>query len=191
MALWRVAGCFAANIDKGMPSYCLTLSGASGCGKTHLATEIEQWVKKYKEGYKCPRLGIWQRREICKIKAIELASQLRAGDRSRTHYLKKDVFLLVIDDLGAEMASEFIASEWAGLIDARENLWTVITTNLSLDELSQSLDARIASRLNRGRNLFFHSKAMDYYARKQAQEQQIRLSSGFLTNHSNQTKTKA
>lgn len=57
--------------------------------------------------------------------------------------------VLVIDDLGAEKASEWVAETLFKIVDKRyrEVLPTVITSNLSLGELADRLGDRIPSRI--------------------------------------------
>ena len=58
--------------------------------------------------------------------------------------------ILVIDDIGAEKPSEWVAETLYYLINSRyENeKTTIFTSNLSLDELSDVIGDRIASRIN-------------------------------------------
>jgi len=68
---------------------------------------------------------------------------------------------LAIDDLGAEYESDFIDSKLQQLLNKRLNKWTVITSNLSLNDFSLK-DDRIASRLVRGKNKVIQIDANDY-----------------------------
>lgn len=57
--------------------------------------------------------------------------------------------LLIIDDLGAEKASEWVSETMFKIVDKRyrEVLPTIITSNLDLGELSERLGDRISSRI--------------------------------------------
>ena len=57
--------------------------------------------------------------------------------------------LLIIDDLGTELNNSFISSQLYGCIDSRllSNKSTIISTNLSFDDLSSHYSERIFSRL--------------------------------------------
>ena len=57
--------------------------------------------------------------------------------------------LLILDDLGTEMASSFVCSALYSLLNTRlmEEKPTIISTNLSLEQLSQRYTGAIASRL--------------------------------------------
>jgi DNA replication protein DnaC len=63
--------------------------------------------------------------------------------------------LLVLDDLGAEKTTEFAITTLYIIIDRRirDAKRTIITTNLSLKEIEDKLDARIASRLSGMQNV--------------------------------------
>jgi DNA replication protein DnaC len=56
---------------------------------------------------------------------------------------------LVLDDLGAEKASEFTVASLSVILDRRirEGLPTVVTTNLTLGEIGDAFGERISSRL--------------------------------------------
>lgn len=91
-----------------------------------------------------------------------LADAWRSGD-----WLNKparDTFFLVIDDLGAERdSSGFVKDKMFELLNARMGKWTLITTNLSLKNIAENYDARIASRLIRDGNIFMRINAGDYW----------------------------
>jgi DNA replication protein DnaC len=91
----------------------------------------------------------------------DIADALRGGDYGRLNPLYSADFL-AIDDLGAEYESDFINSKLQQLLNKRLNKWTVITSNLSLDDFSHK-DERIASRLVRGGNKVIQIDATDYY----------------------------
>ena len=65
--------------------------------------------------------------------------------------LKKyaNVGLLVLDDLGAEKTSDWSRQVFYLLLDRRyrEMKQTIITTNLSLEQIAETFDDRVASRL--------------------------------------------
>lgn len=89
--------------------------------------------------------------------ATELLADIRHDFDATDPYAKKHVAdrilesrnLLIIDDLGAEKPSEWVAETLYRIINHRyENeLPVVITSNLSLDQLAQRLGDRTASRL--------------------------------------------
>jgi DNA replication protein DnaC len=58
--------------------------------------------------------------------------------------------LLVLDDLGAEKASEYVLDRLYLIINGRyeNDLPTLITTNLGLEQLRQQVGPRIVSRIS-------------------------------------------
>ena len=64
-----------------------------------------------------------------------------------TKYLECD--LLILDDLGTEFSTQFAVSVIYNLITTRKNkgLSTIISTNLSAEELTKRYDDRIYSRI--------------------------------------------
>lgn len=121
------------------------MTGKTGCGKTHLAVAIvTELVKR-------------SRRLYCRfITAPELLLEIRAtygtnNETSEEAIIKEysDCDLLILDDLGAEKTSEFSIQSLYLIIDRRnrELKPTIITTNLSLEEIEKKIDARMASRL--------------------------------------------
>ena len=62
--------------------------------------------------------------------------------------------VLFLDDIGAERDTTGFASEQLNtLIGARSDRWTILTSNLSLENLG-SIDPRIADRIIRRPNIF-------------------------------------
>ncbi len=68
--------------------------------------------------------------------------------------------LVIIDDLAAVRATEAVKEATIGLIEARYNdrRATIITSNVSLADLAQIVDPRVASRLSEGLHLDTGSK---------------------------------
>lgn len=132
----------------------LTFCGRSGCGKTHLAKAIVE-VARRELGFDKSNAQVWT--------ASRYAEKLRNGDYGVQDWLKS-LPLLVLDDLGAEQMSEMFRAKLYDLLNARENKWTVITTNLSMTDIASSIDPRISSRLNRGFNVICRvADARDYF----------------------------
>lgn len=123
----------------------IVLRGETGCGKTHLAVSIMQHIG---HGYFTT--------------APELLLRIRATFRDESWESEGQVIsdlclheLLVLDDLGAEKTTEFAITTLYIIIDRRirDAKRTIITTNLSLKEIEDKLDARIASRLSGMQNV--------------------------------------
>ena len=64
----------------------------------------------------------------------------------------RDCYLLVLDDLGVGGNSDWVLKTIYTLIDVRYSGFrpTIVTTNLSLNDIANRLDTRLASRLAGG-----------------------------------------
>ena len=145
--------------------YWLTFLGSCCVGKTHLAKGILKYVKDHHAQY-LNRYGAAQFRTNLFSYWPDIADALRGGDYGRLNPLYSADFL-AIDDLGAEYESDFINSKLQQLLNKRLNKWTVITSNLSLNDFALK-DERIASRLVRGKNKVIQINATDYYLKHYA-----------------------
>ncbi len=130
---------FADNVGAG-PLKTLLLHGGSGLGKTFLLNCV---------GHEAKERGI----ETVSVSAYDLLMALKNAYFSRNSDDADSYFdaeLLLIDDLGMEPLMENITVEQVyNLLSARlkRGLYTVITTNLSRDELKQRYTERVSSRL--------------------------------------------
>lgn len=124
----------------------IVLSGKTGCGKTHLAVSIlrEAGIYDFLHG-------------AFFITAPEMLLKIRTAfsptaTESEEEIIKKfaGFELLVLDDLGAEKTTEYSITTLYLILDRRnrENRRTIVTTNLSLQDVEETLGARIASRLS-------------------------------------------
>lgn len=124
------------------PSAGLLIFGEVGRGKTHLAASIF-------------RVLVEARRDV----AFERCAKFYADSREtfRTNCSERAVLdplehvhFLVMDDLGAGKLSDYERRLALELFECRINgkRPTVVTTNWSLDEISELMDDRIASRLS-------------------------------------------
>lgn len=129
----------------------LVLCGQCGCGKSHLAWEIRN-VAQQVLGFTERTAQFW--------KSSRYAERLRNGYWDFQDHLVR-LPLLVLDDVGAEHASEMMRGKLFDLLDNRLDKWTVITTNLSAGEVAERLDARIASRMRRGNNVLVEVRDAD------------------------------
>lgn len=120
----------------------LLLIGSTGTGKTHISTAIAREV--ISRGY-----------DVIYDSAQNILSDFDDDQFRRRYdeepksskYLECD--LLIIDDLGTEFSTQFSVSCLYNLLNTRQNraLATVISTNLSPDELSKKYEGRIYSRI--------------------------------------------
>ncbi len=118
----------------------LLFLGQAGLGKTHLTLAIvsELIEKGYLPVYG-PAENLFGRIEREKF----------AGENRGAYDLMVNADLLVIDDLGAEMATSFTRSALYNLVNTRilSRKPTVINTNLTMREIEERYTARISSRL--------------------------------------------
>lgn len=73
--------------------------------------------------------------------------------------------LLLIDDIGGSKDSEFSASALFRIMEKRINRWTLITSNRSLKQIEDTIDARISSRMVRDRNVCLEIKTVSFAQR--------------------------
>ena len=145
----------------------LALSGESGAGKTYLAKQIHRywqdcagWISIHGKAGLVRSL-----RDSKFLSWRRFMERQRAGGFEELQDVRALPFL-VIDDIGAEHdPNGFAKARLDELIDGRLGKWTVITTNLSLAEIHEKLDGRIASRMKRGGSRFIETTAGDFWLR--------------------------
>ena len=120
----------------------LMLVGPYGCGKTHLAAAIL---------YRCAEYGVAGMFVVVPELLARIRTSYRTGDGKAETVIEtaKNAQLLILDDLGAEKASEWVKEQLYVIINYRYEhmLPTVITTNNTGAELEQELGRRTLSRL--------------------------------------------
>lgn len=136
------------SIPADKPRYGLYMHGAQGVGKTALAAAI---VRAMIRAYALPSLFV----KVSNLMDLLLEAQM--SEVSSTAILVgqlKNVPILVLDDLGAERATDFTARKLLEVVDFRYETCrrTVVTSNLSLSELGKRYKGdeqarRIVSRL--------------------------------------------
>ena len=119
----------------------LLFSGATGLGKTFLSACIARQVAD--RGY-----SVVYETAICLFSDFE--SEKFGGEEQRglsRKYLACD--LLIIDDLGTEMTTQFTISALYNVVNTRmmENRATIISTNLAPETLEGRYSPQIASRV--------------------------------------------
>ena len=121
----------------------LLLIGTTGTGKTHVSTAIAKEV--ISQGFDV--LYDSAQNIINDFETDKFKSGYSQAEPLGTKYLECD--LLIIDDLGAEFVSQFSVSAIYNLINTRQNkgLSTIISTNLSGQELAGKYEGRIYSRI--------------------------------------------
>ncbi len=120
----------------------LLFVGGTGLGKTFLSACIARTVadRGYSVMYE-PAGHLFTKLEQAKFTASE--------DARREAARLKNCDLLIVDDLGTEMSGPFVTAALYDLINDRllDNMPTIISTNLNVDELARRYSPQIASRL--------------------------------------------
>ena len=150
--------------------YALTLCGISGTGKTFLGNCIlneigrDAWgnlnnVQGYIRGNQLVR-GNYMRRDWRKLSDGFKSGQFEILDDLES------AFLVMLDDIGADYdPSGMGTSKLDRVLRSRTGKWTILTCNLTLNQIADGLDTRIASFLIRDGNRVCEIKAQDYATR--------------------------
>ena len=120
----------------------LCMYGKTGLGKTHMSLAIANVVLD--KGY-----------DVYYGSIQSIMDKLEAehfGRLPREDSIKEDILtcdLLIIDDLGAEFATQFTNAELYNILNSRilSSLPTIISTNLEMSEIAEKYTQRVASRI--------------------------------------------
>ena len=121
----------------------LMMTGGVGCGKTHVAVAILQAI--IRRGFS----GLY-------YNMPDLLSDIRATFNDNSDLSESDLLdevnepdLLVLDDLGAETAKDWVNDRLYLIVNRRYESCKaiIVTTNLELGELTNKLGERTVSRL--------------------------------------------
>lgn len=120
------------------------LIGGTGLGKTHLSTSLAKLV--IDRGYYVVYTSVINMFDDFEKKRFSSQSYEK-NEHLTDRYFECD--LLIIDDLGCEMATQFTVSSLYNLLNTRLNdgKCTVINTNLSPEDFQSKYDSRITSRI--------------------------------------------
>jgi DNA replication protein DnaC len=144
----------------------LVLFGNTGCGKTHLSISVmrNKLINDLRViiEREWPNGRCYEAERQYFVTVPDLLLEIRGSFYESSEKKEADVIewyseipFLVLDDLGSEKTSEYAITTLYIIIDRRdrEELSTVVTTNLSLSEIDEKLSARIASRLSGWKNI--------------------------------------
>lgn len=166
----REAGRFCAAMgNRYVPAYWLTLLGPPATGKTMLAKLCCRFFSQYLDAFRDERADptkeIRYRRGGFKSWG-NVMRDMTEGDYTGLRDLRKDWFVC-LDDIGAEYSRqrELSSAKLYEILNAREGLFTIITANLTLQQINEQMDARIASRLLRHGSVVVDINAKDYNLR--------------------------
>lgn len=140
-AIYAMAKAYVRDFGKKREN--LLLIGPTGTGKTHISTAIAREL--IHKGY-----------DVIYDSTQNIMSDFEA-DRFKSGYGREDArsdkymecSLLIIDDLGTEFVNQFTVATLYNLLNTRQNkgLATIISTNLSPEELAKKYEDRIYSRI--------------------------------------------
>lgn len=122
-------------------------SGSTGCGKTHAARAIYRFVQAWGPDILLKhRAPHWASMWVDWPNVAELDDE---DDFKDIRQQVADATFIVLDDIGSEsdrFKNGVPASRLRRILSEIERKWVVVTTNLSLDELLRTYDARTADR---------------------------------------------
>ncbi len=147
-----------AILDGDTPPHWLTMFGVPGCGKTMLAKLARHTLKE-----KGLEVQLWNWPRVWRM--------CLDGDWSILDHLL-NLNILILDDVGAEFTGSFKTSELNSarlyeIAESRLGKWTLITSNLTPQQMDKALGARFVSRIFRGNSVVNDmTTAFDYSFRQ-------------------------
>jgi DNA replication protein DnaC len=137
---------FVADMEDDGAKNSVLLTGAYGTGKTWLATAALQELI-FEHDHPC--MFITTAALLDRIRASFDADKYNPTDDGDLLERVQNVYALVLDDIGAERVTEWVAERLFALVNARYNalLPTIFTSNLGPKELAGHLGERTAWRI--------------------------------------------
>ena len=125
----------------------LFLYGKTGVGKTHIAVSILRRIIVRKFADNCYFKSM--ARLMLELRDVYASDNSESSEKSITDTYTR-LSLLILDDLGAEKPTDFTERVLYNIIATRldNQLRTIITSNLSVDEVNEIYGPRIGSRLS-------------------------------------------
>ncbi len=133
---------YAENFDV-KSSQSVLMMGGTGLGKTHLSSAVaREVIEKGNDVFYTGAIDLFSQFEIQKFKSYN-----NEPNELIERYFECD--LLIIDDLGTEMINQFSVSTLYNLLNDRlsRKKPTIVSTNLSQDDIKKKYTDRITSRL--------------------------------------------
>jgi len=118
--------------------------GGPGTGKTHMAVATAlRWINARGWGCKFVVVSDWLQ---------DIKTGFNDQTAANALHRAREAKLLIFDDLGAEMATDWVRDTVYSVINHRYNEMkpTLVTSNLTPDEISSKYHDRLASRLASG-----------------------------------------
>ena len=158
---------FFCDVVRGEKPYWISFLGTSGAGKTMLAKEIFRavWNGPRKFVHPVNKANLVR---SCQWVSWRKASQEFLSGNFEISWDMCDDWFVALDDIGAnyDTAKGLVNSKLGDIVDARIGKWTIVTCNLSLQQISDQMDARISSRMIRGGSVVIDVELPDFNARR-------------------------
>lgn len=157
--------------SKSKAAYWLVLAGVSGTGKTHIAKACVRFFTRNLDTLRDETKGSEEKTRYVRRGGFknwpEAMIEMIGGDYTGLRQLNDD-WLVCLDDIGAEYAGnrELSNSKLYEVFTARESKFTIVTSNLSVKQISETLDRRLASRLLRNGSVVIDVQTQDFNCRK-------------------------
>ena len=149
---------FAMDFKQRLSPAWISFLGVTGVGKSHCAKRLWEYAKNrsdWSNSAFLPEVIYWP----------AFVSDLKGGAAFDRIKDMRNWPVLLLDDVGADRDTTGFATEQLNqLLGCRENKWTILTSNLTLENLASS-EPRIADRIIRPPNRFIQVNTESYACR--------------------------